>query len=619
MDKKQINNIFISYCSDDEMIIQNLEECLYEIMPNYKFFNTHNERNSTIAGKAVSSELRSALSNADVMIAIVSDSYIRSPICLAEISSFWYLNRPILPLIFGKRANTAKFVADMFGTGFIYIDMTDEKVKVDKEKTVENASEKTFNTLKNFGFHFLNQDNYCINKLCEFFSNAKCGKVIRPYIGSNDVFFNNISMFNPEYGIKYILDKPLNISQSVVELQKMNNIYIVATTGFSLIHILTDSADNILARMLSTGSTVTILISNLYSDFVNDVARIENRSVQSFADQYRIVIENLKFALKKSKEINPQNNGKLFIGSTHNLLRQTVVLGEKDNDVYGWISLTLPPNRTANKTLQVGFSGNIKDEGLPQLAYNHVTGIKEFSNNNSSLYELTENTNLENGFYLEKESAKQYWNGLYNDAIQNMSLLDDDETELIEVAANHPLKLGEKPSKEFKSRLEYAANLYLKMTESGKHVKIYVPGSRHRYGNKNDKISLSQAGKEYLLKKSIPEKDILGEYENFRYKKEKGVYNSADECYVASMIFKNGNYSKLHCVCSSNQLMRKKFFYIAFGVLPLYHSVDTQNLTHNEIYEIFEGIPNVIYNDHTWQEEDSPNGIRTRKERIPTD
>ena len=55
---------------------------------------------------------------------------------------------------------------------------------------------------------------------------------------------------------------------------------------------------------------------------------------------------------------------------------------------------------------------------------------------------------------------------------------------------------------------------------------------------------------------------------NRRYKGEQGVYNTADECFVASRIFFDGDYRRLHCVCSPNQIQRKKLFYIAFGVIP---------------------------------------------------
>lgn len=64
-------------------------------------------------------------------------------------------------------------------------------------------------------------------------------------------------------------------------------------------------------------------------------------------------------------------------------------------------------------------------------------------------------------------------------------------------------------------------------------------------------------------------------------------------------------------------MLRKQLFYISFGVIPLFHTVPNNNPAHDLIYELFEAIPDVIYNDHTWQDDDSPNAIRTRNERKP--
>ena len=91
----------------------------------------------------------------------------------------------------------------------------------------------------------------------------------------------------------------------------------------------------------------------------------------------------------------------------------------------------------------------------------------------------------------------------------------------------------------------------------------------------------------------------------------------ADECFVASKIFFDDRYKQVYCICSPNQLLRKQLFYMAFGVVPMMITVPCNELMHDPIYEIFESIPQVIMHDHTWQDDNSEQGRRTRKERNP--
>ena len=222
-----------------------------------------------------------------------------------------------------------------------------------------------------------------------------------------------------------------------------------------------------------------------------------------------------------------------------------------------------------------------------------------------------------NGVHFPTWSATE-WKELYLEAKSNMENCKNRCTGiLIEVAAQHPLMPDGSPGVEFKARLNVAIKLYQKFIAEGKTVHIYIPGSIHFFRGHADPISLSMSGKNYLISQQIPESCILGEEQNIKYKGNLGVYNSADECFVASKIFFNGNYSKIYCVCSPNQITRKQLFYIAFGIVPMIITVPCDELMHDPIYEIFEAVPNVIMHDHTWQGANSIQGQRTRKERNP--
>ena len=499
--------------------------------------------------------------------------------------------------------------------------MTDENKTNDD--CIKKASEKIINSLSEFGFELVNKKEECLYKLTNYFESAQQGEIIRPYIGSNASFHNNINMYDPNYGVRYFLNKPLKTEihfGNLKKLGKLKKLYILATTGQSLIHVLTNASDNYIGDLLRCGADVIILIPNKHSTFCNNVAEIEDRSVESFSNQFKGVIDDLIATINSFDKANNGTMGRILIGCCYNLLRQTIVMGINDEDeAYGWMSLTMPPSRTAGDSPNITFSGNIKDvKSICKTIYSHLNEIENLANRHNHLFVMDGHDDFKYGFYFEEESAKIYWKELYNIAKNRMYDCDGDRS-LIEVAAQHPLKNGDKPSKEFAIRLDAAIELYKKIVDNGGSADIYVPGSRHSHNGIDDKISLSKAGFFYLKERGIPEECILGEKENEKYKGENGVYNSADECFVASEIFSNGDYGQLYCVCSSNQLLRKKLFYIAFGVIPRYYTADSSILSHDDMYEIFEAIPDVILNDHTWQEKNSVNGNRTRNERTPKD
>lgn len=144
---------------------------------------------------------------------------------------------------------------------------------------------------------------------------------------------------------------------------------------------------------------------------------------------------------------------------------------------------------------------------------------------------------------------------------------------LIEVAAQHPLREGKFPGEEYAKRLDIAYEL---MSEE---VCIYLPGSLHI----PDEISLSEAGKEYLLKLGIPEDKIITTDDE--------VYNSTDECKVASRILIESEFAELICICSPAQLMRKALSYISFGVYPSFRIASCDELFHSYVEEAMRNIP----------------------------
>lgn len=199
----------------------------------------------------------------------------------------------------------------------------------------------------------------------------------------------------------------------------------------------------------------------------------------------------------------------------------------------------------------------------------------------------------------------QEWQKYFVEAKNNtLSIKKKYDKILIEIAAQHPLVKGYFPNEEFSKRLLLGYQLYQDLEkENPGNVYFYIPGSLHKYNEKKDKISLAQAGENFLNELGIPRSKIYSDSANAKYTHENGVYNSVDECFVATEIVKNEHFKELHCVCSSGQMMRKVLIYIKLGLVPYMHTVSCDEMYHNYIYEIFNSIPQILKGETKEQEE----------------
>lgn len=602
---------FISQCHDDDTLVSGLQAILNAAFDpaQYTFFNTQQEENSTAAGSLLNPELYKHIQSSSVMIAVVTDSYVRSALCLAELSTYWMMGKYVIPLVFSPAAEHL-LTKDLGISKMLYVDL-----KSAEPANAAKMAKKLINSLKGQSFVFL--DEAAARKsLAQLFAEVRPKKPTRAYLGSLDTY-ENINSYCTDYGISRLSNSSLSSYELDEHLAAFQEIYILATTGSGLI---TNLASQFLPAALARGVNFYILIPNRYSDYINDVAEIESPDgteshKQRFAQEFDLVIHNLQDCLRRSRRINREAQGQVYVGCAYTLLRQTITLGKNGDRLWGWMSLTMPPSRTVHGTPSFEFSGKLGEPSIASIAYDHILAVRDIAQRRRSYYCLSEHSELKE-FFLEKESARRYWKALQDQARIN-TIGRQSETDLIEVAAQHPLRSNGTPSIEFARRLDRAYALYQELQAQGQEVKIYVPGSLHCYKKKADPCALSDAGVAYLLEKGVPSDDLLGNDANMQYKGDAGVYNTADECYVASQLFLEGDFRRLHCICSPNQLMRKKLFYLAFGVIPFFYTVNCEQLAHDDIYELFDALPDVLFRDHTWQGTDSENGNRTRDDRDP--
>ena len=194
-------------------------------------------------------------------------------------------------------------------------------------------------------------------------------------------------------------------------------------------------------------------------------------------------------------------------------------------------------------------------------------------------------------------------------------------SDLIEVAAQHPLINGTRPDPEFVARLQRGAELYRQSLGAGRSAEIYVPGSRLMDKGVADKVTLSTAGTRFLSELGIPAAALHGDDLNDRYKgpdaPQPGVYCSADECFVAARYWHDGGFGRLLSVVSAGQLLRKMLHFVAFGVYPLMYSAPTFDAAHDPVGEALDMVPAVMFQDASLQAADSQRAIAFRRARMP--
>ncbi len=626
------SNLFISHCSSDEEILDVIDAQRPVLEKYFSLFYSY--KDSISGGNRIREKLKKALRSSYFFIAIITDSYLRSLACVQEISAFWGKGRKIIPIVYNGKAGIDFYKELTGGRDDVIIDVS----------AMKNDRSPLIKALKDIGVSQEDSESLANNWIKPKQANPDKLKDPRPFIASEDKYYS-ILQYCLRSGIKTIKSTSLGGDVLRNNLLNKDEIFLIGTTLKGLI---SGNAD-MLAEALSQGINVTVLIADKNSSYSEDVAFIESfdedddliswgkksaleklRLANEF-DNVRINLVSIRNNAKKKAAKRNTSLGRLYLGSTFTLMRQTITMGisRKKNLLWAWVSVTTPPKRASDGTMSFEIEAPLDDMeetiSLSETLAYHVRGICEIAKQRNSLAEIDDDylesvllkDKADSSFNVPKwtkSAVKQMWSDYYEAAVTNMKTHEGcGDKVLIEIAAQHPLIDGEKPGPAFELRLDEGIRLYRQLKEKGCSCKIYIPGSLHN----GDHISLSHAGIEYIKNTNkVDPEDILEETADHSIKGDDGVYNSADECYVASQLFLHGDYRDLWCVCSANQMMRKKLFYIRFGVIPMVRTVP-DDAFHSDIDEIFDSIPSLLYEDNNWQDPFSDHALRTRKERMP--
>lgn len=601
--------LFISHTKSDyesvglEIIVKELQ------LRGFDVFCSSNPNVGIDAGKKLHEEMNYQLRRCTFFLAIVTENYLRSPHCIYEMSVIRFLKKK-KPIIIYESEDIISRLSDIADSEWISINLS---ANYDAQQYVD-ASLILAKTLR-------------INKqecdfLVPFLKEVSIIKPsYRPYVGMSKNTYRDILYYCQKEGITKIGNGSIYTKDEMIsKFAKAKTIYILSTTGASLLKSLKEEA---LIKALGNRAQINIILPDRDSLFCQDVAQAEcersgYNSVIAEQNRYRIesefvaTIQYLNEAYCSAREQYGRQIGKICCYDSKTLLRQTIVLViSDDNRSWGWINMTMPPLRTTD-TPSIAINDSSIQKGLDAAIMNHCQSIMRNAKNRNALRIINGRSSANK---LMANCYEEYWR---NKKLKAESLMqkrkEQSSNVLIEIAAQHPLKKGLFPNEEFQKRLDVAIQV-------GKEIGIdnvwfYVPGSRHQYNGVVDKISLSEAGRNYLINQGIEKTRIYSDEANIKYKGEQGVYNSADESFVASQLFVDDNFGRLICVCSPYQIMRKTFYYYEFGVVPECYGVPNDKMFHDPISEYFGSLHYTVYEDQNWQSDKSKAANESRKERM---
>lgn len=621
---------FLSHASSDDSFLRAFLPVLKEIdhaLDEGKdlFYSSNAYAVGVRPGDEVLSSLARAIEEADCVILFLTSDYLRKPFCLYEASLASYFRTKGKKLVVPIAASSS-LVAPLepLFPGLTYVN-AEEK----------GAAERFFSA-----FDLKGKASPAADAFFSSFASKGTAFSLLPPLGMGKERYLSLFPYLEKSGIERCDDgTPSTLSSLRSTLEGAKDIYFVSTTGSSFLKTNRD----LLSAAVKGGANLHIVLGATSSRDLEGVAGIESLGKgEDEARQNRVrldgeIASSLGFLREIALSADGAGAGKVKAYPAHGLIRQTAFLAEKEGGwLEGWITLTLPPARTADGTPSLVFRGKKESEGkknLPSLVLLYASSLVEMSERAGDSLDLRAISSPrglyeKNASSLPVEEAYRHYEEKWAKARKEQDRRDNAEEgsyegTLIEIAAQHPLREDGTPGGEFRARLDRGYELYWSLVDRGEKAAVYVPGSKHLRPNgkgKADRASLSSAGIAYLLGKErkIPRKCLYGDKANALYMGKAGVYNSADECYAASCLFRDGGFRRLVSVCSPNQLLRKEFFYLEQELLPTMVPVAYDKAFHADfVDEAFLSLLPTLLRDHSWQDPSGEAYRVSREKRMP--
>lgn len=389
--KNKKPKIFISHCGDDKEIMTWFHATIIPALSDVAdVFSTYTDENGTVAGDKLAEVLRSSLNDSVIMISMITDSYLRSEVCLEEISTFWYLDyKKIIPIVFNK-SNGKNYLSRLTNETLIYID---------KELTSEKCTDKLLASLSKFGIDVYGGKHDSFNRfmvrknaILKFFQNAEQAVASRPYIGSGN-FYNDAIKYLELSGIEKFNNNPVPLVELYNKLLGSDEIIMLGTT---VLHTINSLSTEYISELLIKGTKITILLPEKQSEYISDIALIGTphfhkmhfkKLKKEFAVTIRNLILDVKEADRKTKKDKKWIRHHINLGCSRNLLRQTIIIARKGNELWGITSLNVPPVKPISGTPTIVFKGTIDDnkdfnsfeQSFALKIYKHIKKIRKIA------------------------------------------------------------------------------------------------------------------------------------------------------------------------------------------------------------------------------------------------
>lgn len=607
-------NIFISHASYDNRAGNKFSNLLKQMNPTPHIFYSSLAESGVDVGDNFKNTIYKEIDTCDYFLALITPAYLRSQVCLCELSiaNYRYMQskNSKIQLILIYSSNEISDLETIVSKEIHHLVITDGRALTTFLKTFEGV------------------DKECVQDAFDSLMHSNLRKMPMPYIGMPKVKYENIYTFWENTQLhSFRTGAGLTNEEQDEIIVNAKTVYVVAITGNGLIK----ARKAALVKALENGAEINVIIPNKGSETCKDVAYIEATDSQN-VEQNSIRIQNeFDNVLQFLNEIYAEatiKKGTITCFCARTLFRCTMLItNSKDELLSGFLNITIPPYRTSETPslsfLNVGHSNNFatqlqsycvkvsqyaKDQKQIISIPTDSSKICSFSEN-SLEPPVKDNDNISDArlYWLQKYIIAQRFTHERSTTYPN--------TVLIEVSAQHPLENGRFPNIEFRARLDRAVETYRKLETQGITSCLFVPGSRHKSGNIEDQISLSKAGELYLLQQGVPHEQIFGEDVMDSYVGDSGIYNSADECFVTSSIFKDRKFGKVICICSPTQSLRKSLFYYENGIVALFDCVAADSMFHDPINEFFGSLWKTVFEDHNWQDKESFLYLKSRQDR----
>ena len=152
-----------------------------------------------------------------------------------------------------------------------------------------------------------------------------------------------------------------------------------------------------LRKFLENGGVIKMLCGNPGSEFVEEVAQIENPEYgdRSFIHkEYQVALDTFVQILNVSKKECDQKGtvlGSIFVGNCNTLFRSSILIVKTDNDNYwGWLKPTLPPLKSEiMRGIELERNKSNYKNDLTEHALEHFDKVWEYAKKHDRITQLS--------------------------------------------------------------------------------------------------------------------------------------------------------------------------------------------------------------------------------------